>query len=394
MRRRNIIDKEELVNTKSQKLSFQTDLQRTLENQNHKVNIILDMVNTLFTLVVFSRYMLILQIEDFIFNDIYSIFGHIIHAYFLIEWVFSVMNIIILSASLLYYAERFEMPEGSKNDPQYEKQWQRYDKNYLYYIYFVLTAISTVGYNNIFTNTSTQIVIIVLLQFGIYFVPTKASQLMSLLSQKSIYSRKSYTASERIPHLVLTGVISHTAALDFFSELFHEDHGQQKKNAVMLLPNQPDSQMQSLITNYQDDVIFLQGNNQKEKDLIRCQAEFAKAIIILSNKHSPDPYEEDSKTIISVMKIKQYLSKQKAQQVRFCIQLLRGEDKTHYKLSLLRQQRKNDQIICIDEMKMSLLAKSCLCPGLITVITNLITSQGEEIKKEENQNQNKWLEDY
>ena len=41
---------------------------------------------------------------------------------------------------------------------------------------------------------------------------------------------------------------------------------------------------------------------------------------------------------------------------------------------------------------MSLLAKSCLCPGLITVICNLITSSGEPPEKEELQAD--WLYEY
>lgn len=62
----------------------------------------------------------------------------------------------------------------------------------------------------------------------------------------------------------------------------------------------------------------------------------------------------------------------------------------HYYLSLTKST-KNDQVICIEELKMSLLAKSCLCPGLITVISNLITSSEEPNKKEI---EYEWLEDY
>jgi hypothetical protein len=36
-----------------------------------------------------------------------------------------------------------------------------------------------------------------------------------------------------------------------------------------------------------------------------------------------------------------------------------------------------DQIICVEELKMTLLSKSCICPGLITFMSNLIRSSGE-----------------
>jgi hypothetical protein len=59
------------------------------------------------------------------------------------------------------------------------------------------------------------------------------------------------------------------------------------------------------------------------------------------------------------------------------MQLHKPESITHYELSLTKDEIKNDQIICIESMKLSLLAKSCLCPGLVALITNLIKSSKE-----------------
>lgn len=69
------------------------------------------------------------------------------------------------------------------------------------------------------------------------------------------------------------------------------------------------------------------------------------------------------------------------------MQLLAPESITHYELSL-SSDIKNDQIVCIESLKLALLAKSCLCPGLVVLITNLIKSSGEvnddvEERKEE-----------
>ena len=58
------------------------------------------------------------------------------------------------------------------------------------------------------------------------------------------------------------------------------------------------------------------------------------------------------------------------------MEILRPEGKMHYYLSL-NKQTKQDQVICVEELKLSLLAKSCLCPGLVALISNLITSAGE-----------------
>jgi hypothetical protein len=39
--------------------------------------------------------------------------------------------------------------------------------------------------------------------------------------------------------------------------------------------------------------------------------------------------------------------------------------------------KSNDQLIVVEEFKMNLLAKSCFSPGIISMISNLITSAGD-----------------
>ena len=43
---------------------------------------------------------------------------------------------------------------------------------------------------------------------------------------------------------------------------------------------------------------------------------------------------------------------------------------------------------------MNLLAKSCFAPGIISFISNLITSSGEEENASEEHNKDQWLEEY
>jgi len=56
------------------------------------------------------------------------------------------------------------------------------------------------------------------------------------------------------------------------------------------------------------------------------------------------------------------------------MQLLRPDSYTHYELSLSPEEIKTDRVICIESLKLSLLSKSCLCPGLVVLVTNLIKS--------------------
>ena len=68
---------------------------------------------------------------------------------------------------------------------------------------------------------------------------------------------------------------------------------------------------------------------------------------------------------------------------RVCMQLLRPDSITHYELSLSPEEIQTDQIVCIESMKLSLLAKSCICPGLIVLINNLIKSSEDPSEKVE-----------
>ena len=70
------------------------------------------------------------------------------------------------------------------------------------------------------------------------------------------------------------------------------------------------------------------------------------------------------------------------------MQLNKPESKALYYSSI--KKHSNDTLIIVEEVKMNLLAKSCLSPGIISMLSNLITSHdiGDmEYKKE-------WMNEY
>ena len=299
---------------------------------------------------------------------------------------------ILFCAGTLQLVERISPPEPESDFLDYQNKLAVYQSQFDYYIYFVMTTISTVGYQNPFSKVELKLLIIALIIVALLVIPAKSSQLITLLSSKSMYARRRYKLVQETPHIVITGSVSTIAAADFFQEFFHEDHGDQPRHAVILLPHRPDPHMENMIRipSIASNVFYIQGNPLEEKDLKRCQIEKAKAVIILCNKQSGDASEEDAKTILRSMVIKKYLKLHNATSyVRLCMEILRPEGKTHYYLSL-NKQTKADQVICVEELKLSLLAKSCLCPGLVALISNLITSSGEPKADLEI----KWLEEY
>ena len=99
------------------------------------------------------------------------------------------------------------------------------DYQFHYFIYWVMTTISTIGYDNPFESVMSRILIIILVTFSFLYVPYQSGELIRHMSSKSYYARRSYKASDAIPHIVIMGTISTIAAENFFKELFHQDHG-------------------------------------------------------------------------------------------------------------------------------------------------------------------------
>ncbi len=102
---------------------------------------------------------------------------------------------------------------------------------------------------------------------------------------------------------------------------------------------------------------------------------------MLTNKQARFAQEEDSKMILRAMMIKEYLKWNTPGMGRgnqsippICMQMLRPEGVMHFELSATYREAVSDQIVCIQRLKLSLLAKSCLCPGLVALVSNLVIS--------------------
>jgi hypothetical protein len=196
--------------------------------------------------------------------------------------------------------------------------------------------------------------------------------------------------------------------LDLLQEYFHPDHGENERHALILMPQRPDPNMKSMLQEYQNKLYYFEGDPLKESDLKRCQFKNASTIILLCNKQTDDSNAEDSKTILQAMAIRKYLLQDEdgarvsqskmngnktGNDTKMLIQLLRPESELHFALSISKKNN-CDQILCIDELKLSLLAKSCLCNGIIALVSNLIMTSNLENISEKLMKRNEWLDEY
>lgn len=121
---------------------------------------------------------------------------------------------------------------------------------------------------------------------------------------------------------------------------------------------------------------YLQGSPLLDVDLVRAKANQALAIFLMGNKFSSNPDEEDAKTILQQFSIKRFIHSGQSTDPLFCLQLIRPENRRH--LANNDSDEDKQLVVCLNEMKMGVMAKACLFPGTSTLIFNLLTSFADD----------------
>lgn len=238
-----------------------------------------------------------------------------------------------------------------------------------------------VGYGDISPETASgRVAAMCMIAFAIFSVPKVTNELIEKMNLQTVYMRAVYTPkSLNSKHIVICGDLSSTSLNDFFGELFHEDHENIDLNAVILLPTPPTVEMIFLMQNpkFTLSMYYLEGSALIDKDLRRAKAETAEAIFIMANKFSLNPDEEDSKSILLNLSIKRYLASLVSTKMLYCMQLLRPENRRH----LANEQNllpENDIVVCLNEIKMGVMAKALMYPGANTLLMNLVSSFSDD----------------
>jgi hypothetical protein len=122
-------------------------------------------------------------------------------------------------------------------------------------------------------------------------------------------------------------------------------------------------------------VRYIAGSVLSEDDLAKADVRNADACLLVCNKGCTSAEQElakDRDTILGAISVKYFVDSAR-KPVPIFLQLLNTKSKSHVLWEALRGSR-NVQAICLSEMKMALLARSCVCPGSLGLITNLLTS--------------------
>ena len=285
-------------------------------------------------------------------------------------------------------------------------------KYYHHYIYFIIVSITTVGYGEIMPLTILgKMSIVALVVVILVLIPNQTNDLINLSNSQTIYEMNSYTASNDIFHIVLCGNINIESLKSFCNEYFHLDHGTQHRHAVILCNEEPNKEMEIFIHSkeYNNSLFYLQGNPMLDEDLLRADILNSKAAVIFTNQNCNDPFSADHMSLLIALYIKKFYYNTCIEinnsinltnynfklhhNFRLCLQLNKPESNSYYQNTLQNTYKKNmfkDQIFVIEELKMNLLSKSCLTPGIISLLSNLIMSSSNL----KNESVPEWLKEY
>ena len=291
---------------------------------------------------------------------------------FLAEMILSVVVMILFYSAAIRFVE---------HDYQ--------DLPYHVWCYVVWVTITTVGYGDISPmSTQGQVVVCCIILASIILIPMMTNELIEKMALQSVYARAVYRPlGRKSKHVVICGDISSTSMGDFFDELFHADHTEQANfslHAILLLPRPPTTDMILLMQSakYLSSLTYIEGSALVEADLKRVKLEKADAIFIMTNKFSNKPDEEDAKTILVSLSMKRYMLSILGSPPLFCMQLIRPQNLRHLNRSDDPDDSAsaNQLVVCINQIKMGILAKGVMFPGAIALIMNLISSFNEDVR--------------
>lgn len=115
-------------------------------------------------------------------------------------------------------------------------------------------------------------------------------------------------------------------------------------------------------------VTFIKGTIMDEDDLVRAGANTAVACFCFNDGLAADPEAADAITVLRVLVLKTF------RPVLPCyVQLHHSQNRIQ--LHMLKKQR----LVCIEDLKMSIMGLSALFPGFTTLLTNLLKSSVDQV---------------
>ncbi|PIA17711.1 hypothetical protein COEREDRAFT_7304 [Coemansia reversa NRRL 1564] len=237
-------------------------------------------------------------------------------------------------------------------------------------------------------STFYQIISMAILALIALAIPSRISKLVDLAVNTSTYS-KAVALPTATRHALVCGYIEIESVSQFLQEFFNADHGSNifKTTIVILHSEEPSMRMKALLRDpmYVNRVFYVKGRATSLKALKRARADLAACVYILTRKVSNGTgVEEDAETVLIALALSAFrvpFSHKTTDNKRLPVapkfqvyaQTILPGSITH--LTYLQTAR----IICVDEMRLGIMAQNCATPGFATLAFMLSTSVGDHV---------------
>lgn len=165
-----------------------------------------------------------------------------------------------------------------------------------------MVTLATVGYGDIYPiSEGGRACVVAFIILALVLLPKQTNELIRLIGTQSVYAREVYKSAAEVPHIVVCGDIELSSFKNFCKELFHPDHGNSDKNAVILQYHLPSIDMELFLRNprYEIYLKYLKGNPLEKKDLDRAVVSKAASCVVMTCKQHKNADEIDHRNILT-----------------------------------------------------------------------------------------------
>ncbi|XP_048369043.1 potassium channel subfamily U member 1 [Sphaerodactylus townsendi] len=262
----------------------------------------------------------------------------------------------------------------NSGDP-WESQTNLQHLSYFECLYMVMVTMSTVGYGDIVAQTTSgRCFLLFFIIGGLMLFANFIPEIADIVGSTKLY-KGSYSVVKGRKFIIVCGDITLNSVTAFLRNFLSQDTGEITTEIIFLGENPPNLELETVLRCYSAYASFFQGSVLKNEDLQRVQIKEAAACLILADTCSATPYLEDTTNIMRVLSIKNRYAN-----VRVIIQIIQSSNKVHLPKLPNWDWKKGDCVICFAELKLGLIAQSCLVSGLTTLLTRLFVRENPQLK--------------
>mmetsp|Transcript_12356 Transcript_12356/g.20027 ORF Transcript_12356/g.20027 Transcript_12356/m.20027 type:complete len:1091 (-) Transcript_12356:299-3571(-) len=226
-------------------------------------------------------------------------------------------------------------------------------------------ALLTGGFNDIAPNAAASRSLATLFVLAaIFILPWQVARLVTFLNNKPKYMG-SYRAKHRTPHVVICGTSPPETLVAFVEDYFYRGKNYGVSEMVFLVPDDPCTELLVLVQKsaFRGKITYLKGSPMNLGDLQRARVSLCSCVFLLADRAASDPHKEDALIMMRHSAIRAYDPTRP-----ILVEVLLPSTKRHI-----------PGAVCLAEINMRLMAHSASCPGLGTLVTDLLTSHVHKV---------------